>query len=613
MAEFGIKATNLQDPSGAMPVIDPVRQPAEPVLDLSGTQGWFTGIGAKAEKPWMVKRNQYQKELSSIEQARLTGEKDDRTARIETSKLTARYQLEGADFGEEYSKSIADTYSQVRTGTGIEEAEHVRRQEVDRVSTFSNEMIKEGIIQKPFSQMSEQERTATTHLYTSLQRVKRVADEADKAYKADVERQKNNFALDSSQFDLEQRRRQLDAQGALSELKSSTMTVLHSNFKDFKQRVADGTMTLAEAQQALKVNFGSVRSTATNLLQGDAASNKDYAETTGYMEQVYSDALDPTKASKALDDEIDRIIKSQQLLMLKNVKNVPQLAAMSRMLPNTDMGKFAATSAALDTLFTDLTNITTTKTIPSIAANDTKTQRETFGAISKTMNAGVAKTSRDPQGDINAAAEGVDAVFKSLGKLDTSDNVSLAYVTDFLSSDTLVQYIKQGKYNPESAQKAIDVFSQTALNSFAQTSGKFIMSQVGEATYTGGQRDALKTPSMLNLVRFEIDDSGKFTAKMAKDPSVTFVASETYMRNLVRDAQKQADELSKFVRAGAHLGGSTDYRKFWEEQGHNFFPAKTFPTGEERKALMAQGWDGVGFPFNKSSWTKKPGAENGLD
>ena len=610
MAEFGVKATTLQAPSGNMPVIDPVRQPASPAFDLSGAQGWMAGIGkTKDEKPWMVMRNDYQRQLGGIEEARLTGEIDDRTALTRSRQLTTQFQVKGADFGEEYSKSIANTYTHVRTGTGIEEVEQIRKKEVDNLDTFNKTLIDQGIAIVPLGQQTSEQRASTTALYTAIKKVEHTQKQADENYKRDITMEKDSRERGVATFQFEQRRMQVDAQNALSDVKTSTLNLLDTNYKTFQQAVADGKMTLEQARQALKTNFGSVRSSATNLLQGDPAALADYNKNMEYMEGIYTDALDPAKSSQGLTDEINRIVQAKQLEMLKGIPNTVTLAAMGKLLPNTDMGKFAATSVAMDALFSDFKNISTTKTIPSIGANDTKTQRETFGAISKTMNQGVAKTSRDPVGDINAAAEGVDAMLKSVGKLDGSDNASLAYVGDFLASDTMKQYITQGKYNPELASKALDVFSQTALNSFSQTIGKTITAQVGEATYTDGRRDTGKTPSLLNLIKFEMDDSGKFTAKMAKDPSATFVASEAYMRTLVRDAQKQADDLSKFVRAGAHLGGSTDYKQFWEQQGHLFFPPNTFPTPDQRKALMAQGWDGVGFPYNKSSWTKRPGTK----
>lgn len=610
MAEFGVKATTLQAPSGNMPVIDPVRQPASPALDLSGAAGWMAGIGkTKDEKPWMTMRNDYQRQLGGIEEARLTGEIDDRTALTRSRQLTTQFQVKGADFGEEYSKSIANTYSHVRTGTGIEETEQIRKKEVDNLDAFNKTLIDQGIAIVPLGQQTEEQRASTTALYTAIKKVENTQKQADEVYNREIKMDKDSRERGEAAFQFQQRRMQVDAQNALSDIKTSTLNLLDTNYKTLQKQVADGKMTLEEARMALKTNFGSVRSSATNLLQGDPASLSDYNKNMEYMESIYSDALDPAKASQGLSDEINRIVQAKQLEMLQNIPNTATLAAMGKLLPNTDMGKFGATSVALAALFTDVKNISTTKTIPSIGANDTKTQRETFSAISKTMNQGVAKTSRDPVGDINAAVEGVDATLRSMGKLDGSDNVSLAYVTDFAASDTLAQYIKQGRYDSDLGSKASEVFSQTVLNSFAQTSGKFIMSPVGEATYTDGVRDINKSPAMINLVRFEIDDNGRFSVKMAKDPSVTFVASEQYMRSLVRDAQKQADDLSKFVRAGAHLGGSTDYKSFWEQQGHLFFPRKTLPTGEERKALMGMGWDGVGFPFNKSSWTKPAGAK----
>ena len=118
MAEFGIQATQLQDPQmrGSAP-ISPVQDPASVVPNLGGLGNLISGLVNKQAKPYNNMVSDYVKQASDIQQLRLTGEYSATTAANRLAMLTVQFQKNGADFGPEYTKAIADANTHMRVGT----------------------------------------------------------------------------------------------------------------------------------------------------------------------------------------------------------------------------------------------------------------------------------------------------------------------------------------------------------------------------------------------------------------------------------------------------------------------------------------------------------------
>ena len=112
---------------------------------------------------------------------------------------------------------------------------------------------------------------------------------------------------------------------------------------------------------------------------------------------------------------------------------------------------------------------------------------------------------------------------------------------------------------------------------------------------------AVERVKVLDAVDIKFSGSGVvFEAKASRDLSPAEAVSQRTMLEGLRSAQVG---LTQLIHIGAHMEGSTDYRKFWEANKHVYMP-NTFPdpvklsVGQVVKAKNGKSYKYLGGDFN---------------
>ena len=113
------------------------------------------------------------------------------------------------------------------------------------------------------------------------------------------------------------------------------------------------------------------------------------------------------------------------------------------------------------------------------------------------------------------------------------------------------------------------------------------------------------------LVDFQVDENGTVSLVPKWDEKDFNKSTAAQMRAIteVRDINRQLSAINTAIKAGAHLEGRTDYKKYFEENGSiflpTFIPNKKFIEEQAKKGYKYLG----GNRYNPRNWVKSGGSD----
>ena len=127
---------------------------------------------------------------------------------------------------------------------------------------------------------------------------------------------------------------------------------------------------------------------------------------------------------------------------------------------------------------------------------------------------------------------------------------------------------------------------------------------IGDTRYEGGA-PAAGNANLMNLIDFNVDDSGKITVvkKIDKEYRKGISASDVYIDRMIREANNNlGKDLTNTLRAGAHLEGRNDYKAYYAETAPALLKGFLAPSGAVLDQLKANGYTGSGNVNNPANW-----------
>lgn len=611
---FGTDATTLQAAQGAGSApLAPVQDPSwsnkgSALMDFAGNAlGAYAEYKVKQtkdEKPWMAQRNQYQKELNTLQQQYQTAGDSITSKQVLTKmrQLTTQYQADGAAFGIEYSKAISDTYTYARTGTGIEELETLRENDVKRQDDAINNMVKTGVFASQGGDLTEEQRGLAIQLVSNQNALelasKKVIDAEDRVMKKVAHGQSVTTFDQNQETFFAERAAQLE----LGNYLATGFDVVSSNLDTYRSEVkADGS-NYAEVLSKFQLTLEPMRAEAASVLQFNPQAASAFNSSMDRITKLGVDMLDPKKRTEGMENEFKRLILAEKL-RIANLQTGVTTIAMNELTQGLAVNMVASSKLGARA-YKEMDEMTSNNIMPSLVTGETEVQRP----ILKTLENGIVEAAQGKGRNAQAALEdGIkshEAVLNSFGSLSPDKPVTLSYAIDYLASGAPKAIIEAGRYNEAANTKALAVFQETYLTGVGKNVQNYFGTRVGEATYVDGSADPTQTPSVINLVSFEMDATGSIRVKEDRDPRMKFVGSTYYMAKQVREAQKQADDMSRTVKAAAHMMGTTNYQDVWIDLRAAMMPYH-FPTRDKVKEAMNDGWNGKGSMFNGASWNKR--------
>lgn len=618
MTMFGADATQLAQPRGAGSApIAPVQEPASDP-GLNGVVKLLGGLASNyaqsavtdKEKPWMKARNDFQSKASELMQQYQTSPDSTTQTQVLTNmrKLYTNTLAQGAVFGDDFAKSIKDTYLVLRTGSGLDEIEDTRKADVKRINDASDELLKTGryfFNENP----TDQDRTLAVELVNQKNKIEEDARRINEAEDRRMKRASENRSATEFERKTENYLLTQAAQQSVGNYLASGNKLIKTNLDAARASIKPDGSNYSEVANRFSAILQNLRAEAVPLLQYDSAALSAFNDNFDRTMKLAVESLDPKKGTQDLKDAVDAMLAADMYRLVSRPGGAT-FVNMNRVTNGLVTQKVEGTKF-LTEMYNELDNAPVSGMLPSVVNGNTTNQKAMFSATQAEMMKAASGRLPDSDKVFDDGVKTFEAAINSLAAIPPGKQVSMAYLADFFSSPAAAEIIKRGKYNPEVAMRAIPVFENTYVNSVAKHVDGFLSKTVGEATYTDGQRDTTRTPTMVNTFKFTMDKDGKLVAEESRDPRMTFAGSKWYVAAQVREAQTFADELNKAVRSTAFLLGTNDYAKVWEDYRHKFLPGR-FPTPDKVEEAKKDGWDGVGFLNNGSSWKQRGGTEGAV-
>lgn len=338
------------------------------------------------------------------------------------------------------------------------------------------------------------------------------------------------------------------------------------------------------------------------------------------LSQTTAKLADPKNQSatqlQLLKDEYETQMTKAKLLVISDPQSRNAVAVSSLFGNNPQISLSLAGNGVLTGTLAKLGLGPDSGTAPKVVG--TSDEKQVLAGIKGALNLlqkGGAKG--DKEQNTKEAVNAVNEVLKQNGTMDKSiPPQALKELSGFYSSTEF------GKISPtldsESQQNVANIMAvsyvpsvvqavENRLNSTLSTTQPVgFMAAKGSMSAGTGAQGPQKVGDQVN-VSF-IGNRVDFVAK----PNAT----DTYWANSTRQSLKEAaDGLNTMIRMGAHLEGTTNYAKYWEDNKHRLLPS-VFPdpvklkVGDIKKAKNGKSYKYLGGDFNdiSGSYVEVPSA-----
>lgn len=201
----------------------------------------------------------------------------------------------------------------------------------------------------------------------------------------------------------------------------------------------------------------------------------------------------------------------------------------------------------------------------------------TYEEVLNLLNIAMSGGSQNPEQDKEEAFRAVNNILDLIGEKQGDRNLSskdLSAAWSFISDPGFAKFVKAGGLNEDRAEIARSVLEQNynkevklgieaALSENIPPGSSEAMGVGGSTVNAQRYRDLIQIQYTTDGLSFQIKPGIKFTDPMQRD----IVARR--ISNMNRGDARQG--LLRLLKGSAHLEGSTDYRKFWEDNKHEVF------------------------------------------
>lgn len=608
MSMFGADATQLSRPgaAGAAPLAPVQEQVTD--LGLGGFLNMLNGVASNyAEtqakdktKPWEAQLAEYQQKTNTLQQQYLTAGDSTTRNQILTQKrvLKTQYLANGAQFGLDFAKAINQVDQYSREGTGGDELEAERKADLEQERGILKRWTDSGGVYVSAGGMTEDQKAQALMISQRTTQIEKQQEQQwkteDRAAKLRAEgREETRFNQQQDEY-----LRQRAAQENMSQVMNDGFSLFGANLDAAMKDVKSDGSNLAEVASKFSGSITFMKGQVSQLLQYDPQSRDVVLARIDELDKVAQRQLDPKTRTEEQKNILEGMLTAEKL----RIARLPQGATWmvtNQIAPNIAVQSIKSTQM-MGTIYGEADQAASTLRMPSVATGSTAVQKPILDAAERSILK--ATKGGEPNAQLfNDAKNTIYAAVNEMGNINSDYRGDMSVMVKAFGGEAAREVIKNGGYNEELAMKALPKFEQTYVNAIANKLQGFLLTPMGEATYTDGVRDINKTPTMVNSVSFTMQKDGTIKVNKALDPTMTYAASKQHIDKQIRDAQPFADDLATTVRAYAFLMNTNDYEKVWNDYKSLFLPG-LYPTPDAEESARKKGWDGVGFIHNRSSW-----------
>jgi hypothetical protein len=606
MPDYSVNATQLQSPQGAgSSVIAPV---TASILDNGVAEGignifktYAKGLEkedkAKAEKFKSDVLGSYAKKQARINDAIATGA-------MPASEAASRSRALSNEYFASYPELIGDlekTNKAFRGATELGEAEDLVKAQKDERRGLLTKAQSAGY--PVHSGMDEKSQNVMIEAWQSSVR-------AEAALTEQVKRNTENRAMTREQREIADAEAKSTSIALINDVAQKNLPVSFTMASDLATRARKGEITFEDA----KLQFGQYTTTVESQIQALSAGNPELAS--GYRSlfkeafKLGEQALDPAADSKAIENEVQKLINQQKLLALTLNPKVASAVAVSEMFrnsPEVTMKVLGQASGVLDTLVT-LQGVPVGGMVPTVTGS--ANEKPVLDTIKKNIQIYNNGTSKDNEKLKMELTNSTRNFMVQLGELYGKQGVTPEVLKESAAFFADPQFGKFMQANPVNASEIApvkQVFQMQYENKVVEAVDKALdktfrttesMTTPWASIKSKGDTGVKPLISDTLTVNFDGATVSFGVKKQGASPE-----EQRTQRASIQELNTSAAMVNQLVRIAAHLEGSTDYKAVWEARKHILLP-KFFSAYEGLE--IGQTVDGKrylgGNPKSASSW-----------
>lgn len=593
MADFSEQSANLSAPSGAgdSPVV--TQKTALPQSGISQAMNTLSGmLGKGIESYYNVQMlqakngilGQIGQKQAAINSAVATGqmtpqEAHARSMAVYNESLAAYPQL---------ASDISGLNAAFKATTQTGDTDNLVKQKQDEQQKIRDQQdqmaIAQGYHLSP--DMSEAQRAVIVAAAENNTTAKRVLEQQQASF---------NFQKDQNLYNQGQADRQMKQTsiGLIADMAGKNMDAFDATVQSLADQVKANKMTPDQARATLQSQFGNISGVIQSLAGQNPELAAPYRSLFESKYQLGLQRLDPTKASDEVTAMYNKTIAQAKIDALTNDPKLKTLVATSQML-NTNNSLLMATNAEATMKALAMAGKTPTQNglpgeyVPQIAGNP-----EIEGDALKALKSGIDQMRGGKFADAMAGnAEGSNAVNNLLTQTGQLLNQGatpdkLRGLADFFGSSQYAYMMQHGQIDPVAAQAAKKTFQMLYQPAIVQA--------------VGSRMQGVLPGSTTNISdAVDVNFTG---AGVSFTPKKGLSGDDSKQAQVAIDGLKTAAQgLNNTVRIGAHMEGTTDYQKYWDDNKYYLLP-QVYPV-KPGQVVSGYKWSGTGDYRDKSTWKK---------
>lgn len=560
MADVGINATQLSDPQGqGASVVKPVETPVQrdlitPFVGQVASifrEGMQNERKNKAEEFKQAVLKEYASKQDALNQSLSTGEKSAEFVAAQSKMLFSKYLAGYSQFGTEI-KQLRDSFV---SGTQLSDAEAALKEKRDIRSQILQGAAKDGLVYPGMSPESEE--AVIKHFQTQQ---KARAELNDRITQNTENRTQTKYEMDVNDYTNKRRSFQL-----VNEIAGTSLDALRAEANDLRALITKDPQMFTQAQAQLGTRIARINAS----LQAAAGVNPELAAPYRALMDQYSSSilkgLDPKESS----DVLKNIFETAQMRIKLAMSQDPEVAsaiAISDLFQNNAVSVFQASQVVTRALALGSgVPLDQNERIPVLVG--TADEKKALDSLKESIKGMSGKDAVAAQ-----ASNTVNHFFLHIGKLITegADPSKLANIVDFTSSPEFLKLVNEGKIDNNAKNQVTRAIQQVWEKTAIEGVSKVFYGPIFQGTNFYDQLySTYGDKKVSDIVNVTFNGSGiAFTPKVpAKSPK-----DIEAQNRVIKSLEASAAVVNKMIQSGAHLGGSADYAKMWEQVKPMLFP-----------------------------------------
>lgn len=605
MADFSAQSASLSAPSGAgsQPVVTQYNNVTDNGLFDSAVKNVASLIGEGIKSYQASEQQKLQNAIlgdvaqkqNTINQAVSQGTMSAQEAHVRSgavySEAIANYPQLAAQF------SQLNSVFKATTAQGDTEAdlESQRKQSQHIAEANDNQAIGQGYYLSPT--MTQAQRS---QIWTAAQTNVQLQKEWDQQ-KARIEFERSTTTFNQAQVDRDNNQWAIKS---INTLAGANIPAFNAMGQSLIQDVQSGKKTFEDALQQLQQQ----RAQYNQVLQAVGASGKvdvsPYKQVFDQSYELYAKLIDPKTKSENSTALVQDLVNRQKLVLLADPQTKNWVATSQLFGGPNNPALTLESVEPIQRALKGASNNTTVNGLPTgyvdpIVGNPT-VEKGAYDVVKYGVDQLKGGKMTDSAKGLSETNNAVNNILSQVGQAQYSgisrDPKNLSRSAEFLASTQFAYMVQNGALDPVALQAAKKTMQQTYEPAVTQASGVRLQGTLPDSNI-----------QLQNAV--DVNFTGAGVSFVVRKGLSEKDAASAQAR--VGDLNATTQALNTVIRMGAHLEGSTDYQKYWNDNKYYILP-QVYPVKPGQAIKWTDGktytWNGNGDWADRSQWSVSGGS-----